>query len=81
MLATNARYLTLHGGLVSLGEDHASLHQDVLGLSHVLKATGQEASNSWAEVQRVQLATATLSAEVAQLMQSRANGGGLGNTS
>jgi hypothetical protein len=71
---TDARYLTLHGGMVSLGEEHASLHQDVLGISHKLKATGQQAEGLRVEVHQV---LASLSAKVARLVQSRDNGGNL----
>ena len=46
----DARYLTLHGGMASLGEERASLHQDVLGISHKLKATGQQAEGLRVEV-------------------------------
>ncbi len=70
----DACYLTLHGGMASLGEEHASLHQDVLGISHELKATGQQAEGSRVEVHRV---LASLSAKVARLMQSQDNGGNL----
>jgi hypothetical protein len=35
----DAHYLTLRGGMASLGEDQASLHQDILGLSHELAAS------------------------------------------
>jgi hypothetical protein len=46
----DAHYLTLHGGMASLGKEHASLHQDVLGISHKLKATGQQAEGSRVKV-------------------------------
>jgi hypothetical protein len=73
--SSNARYLTLHGGLLTLGEDHTSLHQDVLALTDELKAAGQRANSSMAEVQQVRLVTASLGAEVARLVQARGNGG------
>ena len=43
--SSDARYLTLHGGLVTLGEEHTSLHQDVLALTDELKAAGQQATS------------------------------------
>ncbi len=70
----DARYLTLHGGMASLGEEHASLHQDVLGLSHKLKTTGQQSEGSRVVVHQV---LASLSAKVAQLVQFWDNGGNL----
>jgi hypothetical protein len=73
--SSNARYLTLHGGLLMLGKDHTSLHQDVLALTDELKAAGQRANSSMAEVQQVRLVTASLGAEVARLVQARGNGG------
>jgi hypothetical protein len=49
----DACYLTLHGGMASLGEEHASLHQDILGILHKLKATGQQAEGLRVEVHQV----------------------------
>ena len=73
--SSDARYLTLHGGLVTLGEEHTSLHQDVLALTDELKAVGQQVNSSKAEVHQVRLVTALLGAEVAHLVQARSNGG------
>jgi hypothetical protein len=73
--SSDARYLTLHGGLVMLGEEHTSLHQDVLALTDELKAAGQQANISKAEVHQVRLVTASLGAEVAHLVQAQSNGG------
>ena len=71
----DAGYLTLHGGLVTLGEEHTSLHQDVLTLTNELKAVGQQGNNSKAEVHQVRLVTASLGAEVAHIVQACSNGG------
>ena len=73
--SSDARYLTLHSGLVTLGEEHTSLHQDVLALTNELKAVGQQVNSSKAEVHQVRLVTALLGAEVAHLVQARSNGG------
>ena len=73
--SSDARYLTLHSGLVTLGEEHTSLHQDVLALTDELKAVGQQVNSSKAEVHQVRLVTALLGAEVAHLVQARSNGG------
>jgi hypothetical protein len=50
---SDAQYLTLDGGLVTLGEEHTSLHHDILALTDELKAAGQWANSSTAEVQQV----------------------------
>ena len=67
MWVTDARYLTLHGGMVSLGKEHASLHQDVVGLPHNLKVSGRHANSLMAEVNQ---ALASLISDVAQLKKS-----------
>ena len=66
----DARYLTLHEGMMSLGEEHASLHQGVAGLAHNLQTTDQQADSSRAEVNQV---LASLRGEVTRLTQSRGN--------
>ena len=60
---------------MTLGEEHTSLHHNVLALTDELKAAGQRANSSTAEVQQVRLVTASLGAEVAHLVQARSNGG------
>ena len=73
--SSDARYLTLHGGLVTLGKEHTSLHQDILAVTNELKAAGQQVNSSKAEVHQVQLVTASLGAKVAHLVQALSNGG------
>ena len=73
--SSDARYLTLHGGLVMLGKEHTSLHLDVLALTNELKAVGQQVNSSKAEVHQVRLVTASLGAKVAYLVQALSNGG------
>ena len=51
--SSDARYLTLHSGLVTLGKEHTSLHQDVLAVTDELKAAGQQVNSSKAEVHQV----------------------------
>ena len=66
----DARYLTLHGGLLSLCEDHTILQQNILGFSHALTTAEQQADSLRADVQQVWLAMTSLSAKVALLTQS-----------
>jgi predicted nucleic acid-binding Zn-ribbon protein len=73
--SSEARYLTLHGGMVTLGEDHTNLHQEVLALSNKLKATEQQADGSRAALHQVRAATSSLGAEVAHLARARGHGG------
>ena len=68
--SSDARYLTLHGGLLTLGKEHTSLHLDVLALTNELKAVGQQVNSSKAEVHQVRLVTASLGAEVAHIVQA-----------
>ena len=53
--------------MASLGKEHASLHQDVVGLPHNLKVSGRQANSLRAEVNQ---ALASLISDVAQLKQS-----------
>ena len=73
--SSEARYLTLHGGLVTLGEDHTNLNQEVLTLSNKLRATEQQADSSRAELHQVRVATSSLGVEVAHLMRAQGHGG------
>ena len=63
------------GGGVTLGKEHTRLHQDVMALSHNLKATEQQANSLRAEVSQVRMATASLGTKVAQLLQAQGNRG------
>jgi hypothetical protein len=72
--AMDAQYLTLHKGMASLGKEHASLRQDVVGLSHELKVSGRQANSLRAKVNQ---ALASLISNVAQLKQSQGNVGSL----
>ena len=69
-----ARYLTLHGGLVSLGEDHNNLHQDVLMLANKVTASEDQAVSLRAEMHQVHMVVSSLGADVAHLVQARGNG-------
>ena len=72
---SEARYLTLHGGMVTLGEDHTSLHQDVLSLADKLKTSEERADDSRAEVHQVRMATASLGNDMARFVLLRGAGG------
>ena len=73
--SSGARYLTLHGGMVTLGDDHTSLHQDVLSLAEKLKTAEERVDDSRAEVHQVRMAAASLGRDMARLAQARGAGG------
>ena len=70
-----ARYLTLHRGMVTLGDNHTSLHQDVLLLAEKLTTAEERADDSRAEVHQVRMATALLGSDMARLTLARGAGG------
>ena len=77
--SSEARYLTLHEGMVALSEDHTNLHQEVLMLSNKLHGaalrTEQQAGGLRAELQQVRGAMTSLGAEVAHLTRAQGHGG------
>ncbi len=73
--SSEASYPTLHGGMATLGDDHTSLHQDVLSLAEKLKTVEERADDSRAEVHHVRMATASLGSDMARLALARGAGG------